>query len=68
MGYTWGDKKKDEQEEKPAAVDLFAQDDQATMYRLALEQGEKRFGSACRHEQVRNGHCLFCLRRVWVAR
>lgn len=45
-------------------TNLFAQDDQAAMYRLAKEQGDKRFGSACRHERVRNGHCTNCLRAV----
>lgn len=55
---------KDKQEQP----DLFAQDDQATMYRLAKEQGDKRFGSECKHEQVKGGYCTYCLRRVWVAK
>lgn len=33
-------------------------------YELALREGEKRFGSPCEHKQVRNGHCVHCLRRV----
>lgn len=33
-------------------------------YKLALEIGNKRFGSECRHEQTKNGKCVNCLRTV----
>jgi hypothetical protein len=33
-------------------------------YELALREGNKRFGSDCKHEQVKNGKCLNCLRKV----
>ncbi|MFC1999132.1 hypothetical protein ACFLXE_00050 [Chloroflexota bacterium] len=36
----------------------------ADEYELALQIGDKRFGSECRHEKVKNGHCENCLRRV----
>jgi len=34
------------------------------LYEFMLKQGERRFGSECKHERVRNGRCLNCLRRV----
>lgn len=34
------------------------------LYELALKQGERRFGSLCKHEVVKNGRCVNCLRRV----
>ncbi len=34
------------------------------LFELTHEQGEKRFGSPCKHEKVKNGHCINCLRRV----
>lgn len=33
-------------------------------YELALKEGKRRFGSECKHETVRKGYCLKCLRRV----
>lgn len=33
-------------------------------YELAKQQGDKRFGSDCKHEHVKNGKCLDCLRKV----
>lgn len=33
-------------------------------YELALRLGNRRFGSECKHEKVKNGHCRRCLRRV----
>ncbi len=33
-------------------------------YKLAKAQGDKRFGSECKHEVVKHGHCVNCLRRV----
>ncbi len=33
-------------------------------YELALRIGNKRFGSECRHEQTKDGHCTSCLRKV----
>ena len=35
-------------------------------YELALSIGKERFGSECKHEQVVNGHCKQCLRKVVV--
>ena len=46
--------------------DLFKQDDFRTQYQLAKEAGDRRFGSECKHEQTRNGYCLYCLRKVVV--
>lgn len=45
--------------------ELFKQDDFRTMYRLAHEAGKRRFGSECKHEQVKNGRCTNCLRKVY---
>jgi len=36
------------------------------LYELMDAQGKKRFGSECKHEHVRNGRCLNCLRKVIV--
>ena len=33
-------------------------------YELALKTGKERFGSECRHEKVKNGVCLNCLRKA----
>ena len=33
-------------------------------YELALKEGNKRFGSECKHSKVANGHCTNCLRKV----
>lgn len=44
--------------------DLFKQDDFRTQYELARKIGDKRFGSPCKHEQVKNGRCTQCLRKV----
>jgi hypothetical protein len=33
-------------------------------YELALRVGKKRFGSPCKHENVKNGICTNCLRKV----
>ena len=35
-----------------------------TIYELAEREGNKRFGSACKHKQVKNGKCVQCLRTV----
>lgn len=46
--------------EKPQPQQItFAQE-----YELARRIGDARFGSECKHEQVKNGHCVACLRRV----
>ena len=34
------------------------------LYELALREGNRRFGSPCRHEKVKGGKCVKCLRRV----
>lgn len=34
------------------------------MYELAKSQGDKRFGSECKHEVTNQGRCVNCLRRV----
>ncbi len=49
---------------KREGVDLFAQDDFRTQYALAKEQGDKRFGSECKHIQTKDGYCCQCLRKV----
>lgn len=33
-------------------------------YEEALKQGNKRFGSTCKHEKTQNGYCLNCLRKI----
>lgn len=33
-------------------------------YELALWEGEKRFGSECKHAHVKAGRCIECLRKV----
>ncbi len=33
-------------------------------YELMHREGERRFGSACKHKQVKNGCCVKCLRQV----
>ena len=44
--------------------ELFKQDDFRQQYTLAKQIGNRRFGSPCKHEQVKNGHCTNCLRKV----
>ncbi len=44
--------------------DLFKQDDFRQQYELAKEQGEKRFGSECKHTRTKGGYCCACLRKV----
>lgn len=44
--------------------DLFKQNDFRTQYELAKRTGDKRFGSACKHEHTKNGVCTNCLRKV----
>lgn len=36
----------------------------AEEYELAVQEGNKRFGSECKHEKVSKGRCLNCLRKV----
>lgn len=43
---------------------LFKQDDFRTMYELAKSTGDRRFGSECKHEQVKDGTCQQCWRKV----
>ena len=33
-------------------------------YELIRKIGDKRFGSGCKHEKIKNGYCLNCLRKV----
>lgn len=33
-------------------------------YELAEKDGKKKFGSACKHTNIRQGRCLDCLRKV----
>jgi hypothetical protein len=35
-------------------------------YELALKIGKARFGSECKHEVIKNGHCVNCLRRIYI--
>ena len=37
---------------------------QADLYGYMHEQGKKRFGSECKHEKVKGGRCVQCLRKV----
>ncbi|KKL94024.1 hypothetical protein LCGC14_1868880 [marine sediment metagenome] len=40
-------------------------DDKATdLYELAIEEGDRRFGSPCRHERTKQGYCTNCFRKV----
>ncbi len=34
------------------------------LYELALKEGNKRFGSECKHKETKNGYCKNCLRKV----
>ncbi len=34
------------------------------LYELMHKEGKRRFGSECKHEKTKNGHCMNCLRRV----
>jgi len=36
----------------------------AEEYELALREGERRFGSGCRHDHIKDGVCLDCYRKV----
>jgi len=36
------------------------------MYELALKQGKQRFGTECKHKNIKNGHCTKCLRKVTI--
>jgi len=36
----------------------------AEQYELAKRIGDRRFGSACKHEHIKNGRCQDCLRKV----
>jgi len=33
-------------------------------YELAIREGDRRFGSECKHERTRNGRCVRCFRVV----
>lgn len=59
----WIHHKKIEESPAPRPKDIF-HPTQAEEYALALHQGNKRFGSECKHEHVRDGRCTKCLRRV----
>ena len=37
-------------------------------YEMALREGDRRFGSECKHEHVKNGRCTQCLRVVVTRR
>lgn len=34
------------------------------LYELMDKQGKVRFGSECKHKQIKNGRCINCLRKV----
>jgi hypothetical protein len=51
-----------EKQESPFFTDNFH-----AQYELAEREGQKRFASACKHEQVKNGKCCNCLRKVVAA-
>ncbi len=52
------------QQPSQAKTELFEPNFQAE-YELARRVGDERFGSECRHENIKNGHCEKCLRKVW---
>jgi hypothetical protein len=33
-------------------------------YELALKIGKQRYGSECKHAEIKNGRCKKCLRKV----
>lgn len=35
------------------------------LYELMKKQGDKRFGSECKHERTKHGYCLNCLRKTY---
>jgi len=37
---------------------------QQELYEYMHEQGKKRFGTECKHTNVKNGYCTNCLRKV----
>lgn len=39
-------------------------DDFTVQYELAIQQGDKRFGSLCKHKRVVSGMCQQCFRKV----
>lgn len=43
-------------------------DDFKKQYELARRIGERRFGSPCKHELVKNGQCQRCLRKVYTGK
>lgn len=48
-------------------IDPFEKDPQKRekiLYELALKDGNRRFGSDCKHEVTNNGICVNCLRKV----
>ena len=49
----------------PKNTDDVRSDDFRLMYELARKQGDKRFGSECKHENVKNGVCQDCQRKVY---
>ena len=36
------------------------------LYELMNKKGKIRFGSECRHEQIKSGRCINCLRKVII--
>lgn len=34
------------------------------LYWFMHAEGKRRFGSECKHEQVKGGHCVACLRKA----
>ncbi|MBA7478303.1 hypothetical protein ES707_13726 [subsurface metagenome] len=34
------------------------------LYEVMKREGDKRFGSDCKHENIKNGVCVDCLRKV----
>jgi len=56
-----GEKIEESPKQKKSVFDVTAEE-----YELALKTGKRRFGSFCKHENVKNGICKDCLRTVKV--
>lgn len=52
--------------EQPATKSEIFKPDFDAEYELARRIGEARFASECRHETVKDGRCLNCLRQVYA--
>ena len=53
----------DERAERRKMVKVFGYTEKE-LYEYMRKEGEKRFGSECKHKRIKNGYCLDCLRKV----